>query len=225
MTTKDPVDGPDIAATAALIGDPSRAAILTALLDGRAMPASDLARVARISPQTASSHLEKLVTGGLLRVESNGRHRYFRLSGFAVADLLEQLSNVSAPRAALVRTDALALGRTCYGHLAGRLGVAVTSALISNKLIAADMMPTPQGKDWFLEVGVDVGALRRTPAWKPCLDWSERKHHLAGALGVAFTSRMFQLGWLARTAEPRIARLTVEGGRELRSRLGLGFDF
>jgi DNA-binding transcriptional ArsR family regulator len=216
---------PDISATAALIGDPSRAAILKVLLDGRAMPASDLARVARISPQTASSHLEKLVAGRLLAVEKLGRHRYYRLPGSEVADLLEQLSNVSAPSTPPVRTDALALGRTCYGHLAGRLGVAITNALVTRDFLGADMAPTATGKRWFLDLDIDAGHLKRTPIAKPCLDWSERKHHLAGSLGVAFTSRMFELEWLARTSEPRIARLTVKGSKELRTRLGLAFDF
>ena len=215
---------PDIAATAALIADRSRAAMLTALLDGRALPAGELARAARISPQSASSHLDKLVEGRLLRVESQGRHRYFRLSGFVVAGFLEQLSLVSPPPLP-VRTDALAMGRTCYGHLAGRLGVAVTIALQERELIAADMAPTPKGKAWLLDLGVDVDSLKRRPLTVACLDWSERRYHRAGALGVALTSRMFELGWLTRTAAPRVARLTVEGRRALRSRLGLSFDY
>lgn len=199
--------------------------MLAALLDGRALPAGELATLAGVSPQTASSHLEKLIEGRLLAVEQQGRHRYYRLSGFAVADLLEQLSAVSAALSMPRRTDVLALGRTCYGHLAGRLGVALTDALRTRQLIGADMTPTAKGTGWFVDMGLNIEALKRTPVAKPCLDWSERKHHLAGALGVALTSRMFELGWLARSSEPRIARLTTGGSAQLRSRLGLSFDF
>ncbi|MPZ48821.1 MAG: helix-turn-helix domain-containing protein [Dehalococcoidia bacterium] len=215
---------PDIASTAALVGNPSRAAILAALLDGRALPAGELARAAGISPQTASSHLERLLAGNLLRVEIQGKHRYYRLRGYAVADLLELLSTISLPKALPERNDALARGRTCYGHLAGRLGVYITDAMRDKKLLGPDMKPTPEGTAWFSELGIEIGALKRTPLARPCLDWSERRHHLAGALGVALATRMFELRWLAKSREPRVVRLTQEGSREMRSRLGLSFD-
>ena len=215
---------PNIAMTAALVGNPSRAAILAALLDGRALPAGELARIAGISPQTASSHLERLLTGNLLRVETQGKHRYYRLRGYAVADLLEHLSTMSLPEGIPERNDALARGRTCYGHLAGRLGVRITEVLCDRKLLGLGMEPTPEGIVWFSELGIEIGALKRTPLVKPCLDWSERRHHLAGALGVALATRMFELRWLAKSREPRVVRLTQEGSREMRSRLGLSFD-
>jgi DNA-binding transcriptional ArsR family regulator len=199
--------------------------MLSALFDGRALPAGELARIAGVSPQTASAHLDRLLAGNLVRLEAQGRHRYYRLSGFAVADLLESLASVAQPRPLTRRSDPLALGRTCYGHLAGRLGVSITDALRGHELIDADLFPTNSGRSWFEQMGVDVATLKRRPLARPCLDWSERRHHLAGALGVAFTTRLFELGWVARGREGRSVRLSVEGRKGLESELDLAFDF
>ncbi len=234
---------PDIARVAALIGDPARSAILQSLLGGLALPATELALRAGVSAQTASSHLQKLTESGLLAVERSGRHRYYRLGSPEVAHCLEALGALAAPprdRAARVArvaddepTRALRLARSCYDHLAGRVGVAVNDALLGGEYLrpaaAADggLELTPAGAGWFAAaLGVEVEALtgggrgRRAFA-RPCLDWSERRPHLAGALGAALLSRLLALDWLARRPDGRALRLTVAGRQGLRRELAL----
>ncbi len=222
---------PDIASAAALIADPSRALILAALIDGRALPAGELARAARISPQTASSHLDKLFKGNLLSVEVQGRHHYYRLRDARVAELLECLSTVARPRQPLTLAQReaarrLRFARTCYGHLAGQLGVAITQALCARDFLR-DEEPgyrlTSAGAAWFGELGVDVGSISRRPLTRRCLDWSERRHHLAGALGVELNRRIRELGWTLPVRASRALRLTDRGKQALRAELGLEF--
>lgn len=224
---------PDIARVAALIGDPARSAILQSLLGGLALPATELALRAGVSAQTASSHLQKLTESGLLAVERSGRHRYYRLGSPEVAHCLEALGALAAPprdRAAEDEpTRALRLARSCYDHLAGRVGVAVTDALLGREYLrpaaAADdgLELTRAGAAWFAGLGVEVeeaGRGRRAFA-RPCLDWSERRPHLAGALGAALLSRLLALDWLARRRDGRALRLTVAGRQGLRRELAL----
>lgn len=221
---------PDIARVAALIGDPARSAILQSLLGGLALPATELALRAGVSAQTASAHLQKLTEGGLLAVERSGRHRYYRLGSPEVAHCLEALGALAAPprdRAAEDEpTRALRLARSCYDHLAGRVGVAVTEALIGREYLRpaeSGLELTRAGAAWFADLGVEVEAAgrgRRAFA-RPCLDWSERRPHLAGALGAALLSRLLALDWLARRADGRALRLTVAGRQGLRRELAL----
>lgn len=225
---------PNIAAPAALIGDPGRAAMLQALLDGRAQPASALAWAAGLTAQAASNHLTKLVEGGLLKVERQGRHRYYRLHNAEVAHALEALALLAAPIRALEEprsplARALRGGRCCYGHLAGRLGVCLTRALEDHghilpgddKLYAV----SPSGADWFAQLGIDVAALRsKRGVARQCLDWTERRRHLAGPLGVALCDRMEALGWIVRDRASRAADLTPAGREALRERLNLDLD-
>ncbi len=215
----------DIAAVAGLLADPSRATVLTALSDGRALPPSELAEVAGVSRSTMSEHLGKLERAGLLGVERGGRHRYFRLAGPEVAAAIESLATL-APRKpvrslrASRQARALGAARTCYGHLAGRLGVSVTEALVERGAVEREedaFLLTEAGAAWMREIGIE----RPPRTGKPCNDWSERRPHLAGSLGVALTSRLFELEWLERTATPRAVRVTPLGAEELQRRLGL----
>jgi DNA-binding transcriptional ArsR family regulator len=215
----------DIAAVAGLVADPSRAAVLTALTDGRALPPSELAEIAGVSRSTMSEHLAKLERAGLLAVERGGRNRYFRLSGPEVAAAIESLATL-APRRPVrslrdsKRVDALGAARTCYGHLAGRLGVSLTEALLERGAMEREedaFLLTEAGAGWMREIGIE----NPPRTGKPCNDWSERRPHLAGRLGVTLTSRLFELDWLERTGTPRAVRLTPLGEEELRQRLGL----
>jgi len=221
---------PDIASAAALIGDSSRALILSVLADGRTLPAGELARIARISPQTASSHLDKLFKGNLVSVEVQGRHHYYRLRDSHVGELLESLSIVARPTAPLTsaqreRAEQLRFARTCYGHLAGRLGVAITRALCTNKYLCDEGLGyqvSAAGTAWFRALGIEIGLIKRQPLTKRCLDWSERRYHLAGALGVTLAHRTLELHWIVRARDSRALRLTDRGKAALRSELGLG---
>jgi len=225
---------PDVAATAALIGEPSRAAILMALSDGRALPAGELARYARVSPQTASAHLDRLFKGKLISVEVQGRHHYYRLRDERVAHLLERLSAIAPPAPAFTsiqrrEAQTLRFARTCYGHLAGRLGVRVTESIRIAGFLAEDaeaFTVTASGDEWFRRMGIDLDALRgtRRPLCRRCLDWSERRHHLAGSLGVALAKRFFDLNWIARVRQGRALRVTVRGYAALRDELGIEFE-
>jgi DNA-binding transcriptional ArsR family regulator/DNA-binding PadR family transcriptional regulator len=224
----------NIAAPAALIGDPTRAAMLQALQDGRAQPASALAWAAGVTAQAASNHLAKLVDGGLLAVEREGRHRYYRLANTEVAHALEALSVLATPVRSLEtprspKARALRDARCCYGHLAGRLGVCVADALVARGLLTPEdeklYAVTASGRAWFEDLGVDVSALRSPRGVaRQCLDWTERRHHLAGPLGVKLLERMTALGWLAMEREGRAVRLTADGRHALRERLGVELD-
>jgi DNA-binding transcriptional ArsR family regulator len=225
---------PNIATPAALIGDPGRAAMLQALMDGRAHPAGALAWAAGLTAQAASNHLARLVDGGLLTVEREGRHRYYRLANAEVAHALEALAILAAPVRSLEQprtpqARALRDGRCCYGHLAGRLGIAVTDALVDRGMIvpAADKLYTvaPVGQAWFEDLGVAADASRsKRGLARQCLDWTERRHHLAGPLGVALLSRLVALGWVETVSGSRAAKLTARGREELRTRLGVDLE-
>ena len=212
-------DGPSIASIAALIGDPARANILTALMDGRALTVSELAEAAGVSLPTASGHVSKLADAGLLVAEKQGRHRYLRLSGSDVARLLEQLMSLAQRAGASpVRTGpndaALRQARICYDHLAGEAGVALFGALAAKGLITdgETVTLTAAGRSWFEHFGIPVATLEkaRRPVGLHCLDWSERRHHLAGALGSAMLDELLRRDWLRR-AGGRVLQFTTEG--------------
>lgn len=225
---------PDIVEVASLIGDASRAAMLTCLLGGKALPASELARAARVTPQTASSHLAKMVEGGLLVHESYGRHKYYRLANAEVGQALEALS-VIAPRKAVRslresdQSKALCFARTCYDHIAGEVGVAMTERMIAMGAIvedAQDFVVSTKGAQWFRRFGVDIDQLRqgRRHFARQCLDWSERRHHMAGALGAAMTERMFELRWIERVPGGRALHVTGIGLRGMDKEFGIVFN-
>lgn len=223
----------NIASPAALIGDPTRAAMLQALLDGRAQPASALAWAAGVTAQAASNHLAKLVDGGLLAVERQGRHRYYRLASAEVAHAIEALSVIAAPVRSLEiprspKARTLRDARCCYGHLAGRLGVKICDALLDRDLIRPTgdkrYAITPEGNAWFEDLGVATQGSRGGGAARPCLDWTERRHHLAGPLGVKLLAAMTAQGWLVLEPKGRAVRLTADGARALRDRLGVSLD-
>jgi DNA-binding transcriptional ArsR family regulator len=216
---------PDIAVVAALMANPSRAAILMELADGRALPPSELAALAGVSRSTISEHLGKLERAGFLAVEKGGRNRYFRLARPEIAGAVEALAGL-APSKPVVslsqsnRAGALGAARTCYGHLAGRLGVAITTAMQEQGHIEREddvFLLTQGGTEHLRALGIE-----RTPrAGKACNDWSERRPHLAGRLGVALTRHLFDLGWLERTRLPRAVRITPAGREGLRDGFGL----
>lgn len=212
---------PNITEVASLIGDPSRAAMLMNLLGGKALPASELARVAHVTPQTASSHLAKMLEGGLVVHESYGRHRYFRLASAEVGQALEALNAIAPPKPVRSLRDsdqskALRFARTCYDHIAGEVGVALTDKILELGLLTEagrDFVVTDDGTKWFRDFGIDlngIGRGRRHFA-RQCLDWSERRHHMAGALGAAVTSRLFELEWIKRIPGGRAIRVTGAG--------------
>lgn len=212
--------GPDIALVAALLGDPARANMLTALMGGQALTAGELAREAGVSPQTASGHLAKLEAGGLVSGRRQGRHAYFTLSGDDVAGVLEALMGLAA-RTGHARArpgpkePALRRARVCYDHLAGDLGVAMLDSLIVRGRIVGDedLTLTAAGEAFFGDFGVDLAplALGRRPVCKRCLDWSVRRSHLAGGLGKAVLDRIYARGWAKRVEGARIVSFTPSG--------------
>jgi DNA-binding transcriptional ArsR family regulator len=219
----------DVARVAAVIGDPVRATILDALLAGRARPAGELATAARTSRSNASGHLAVLAEAGLVTVLPSGRHRYYRLAGPEVAQALEALSLVARPqRISSLRestvAETLRAGRTCYDHLAGRLGVGVTAALLDRGAVAeTDGGYEVVDPSVFAALGVDLTwarAQRRIFA-RQCVDWSERTPHLAGALGTAVLHRFLEAGWIERLPGSRAVRATAAGRAALDRALGL----
>ncbi len=223
----------NFAEVAALAGDPARANILLALMDGRALTATELAFAAHVSPQTASGHLGKLVATRLLAVTRQGRHRYFKLASPLVARMLESIDVVASsaapprPRPILPRDAALRRARFCYDHLAGKLGVALADALIARGHLALDEdggVVTRKGTNLLSDFGIDLVAARRQRRafCRPCLDWSERRPHIAGALGAALAARCFDLGWIARMRDSRAVTITRRGGEGLRESFGVG---
>ncbi|HEY2022904.1 helix-turn-helix transcriptional regulator [Paraburkholderia sp.] len=223
---------PKVAATAFLIADPARAAILMSLADGRALPAGELAYAAGVTAQTASSHLAKLLEGGLLTVEKEGRHRYYRLADAQVAALLESLATIAA-RSPVRRkpygSDArkLRVARCCYDHLAGQVGVAITQQLMQRGFLAAGtdkrFEVTPSGTQFFGDLGIDVATLRpgKHGIARQCLDWTERQHHLAGPLGAKLMSTLCDNGWLLRSPSSRAVQVTPRGWAQFYQRLGV----
>jgi len=219
-----------LAEIAALLGDPTRAGIVLSLGEGRARPAGELARIAGVTPATASSHLARLVSGGLLRVEPRGRHRYFRLAGPDVADALETLTQLLRPRAAAAdgggTLEPLRHARMCYDHVAGRLGVSIVEALLSRRLLRwreESLELQPPGRRWFERLGVDVGSLERgrRPLLRGCLDWTERREHLGGALGAALATELLERDWVRRERGTRALLVTRDGRSGLTRTLGL----
>jgi DNA-binding transcriptional ArsR family regulator len=214
-------EGPDIARIGALIGDPTRINILSALMGGQALTAGELAREAGVTPQTASSHLAKLVDGALIRPRRQGRCVYYALAGHEVADLIEALDGL-AIAAGLQRTRpgprdaAMRRARVCYDHLAGELGVAMLDGLTAAGVIAdrdGALCLTEPGEGFVRRFGVAPESLRagRRPVCKACLDWSERRSHLAGALGKALLDRIYGLGWARRLERGRVVAFTGPG--------------
>jgi DNA-binding transcriptional ArsR family regulator len=221
-----------VAAVAELIGEPARAAMLIAVCDGRALPAGELARAAGVSAQSASAHLSKLVGGGLLSVQSEGRHRYYRMAGPEVGHAIEALGAISTPprrpdRPRAPEARALHDARSCYDHLAGRVAVELASALERSRVIRPrgerDYELGPEGPGWLQDMGLEEEALRRSRRSfaRRCLDWTERRPHLAGALGAALSTRLLSLGWVARRVGTRALRITHRGARELEGRFGI----
>jgi DNA-binding transcriptional ArsR family regulator len=227
--------GPDIAMIAALVGDPARANMLTALMTGRALTATELAHQAGITPQTASSHLSKLEAGGLIAQEKQGRHRYYRLADPDVAGVLEGLSGLAARAGHMrVRTGpkdpALRRARICYDHLAGDLGVQMLDSMKRQKLVRQlqhDIKLTPEGARFMaktLQIDAETLAHPRRPLCKACLDWSERRHHLAGTLGAAMMTRFTELKWAARDSTPgsRVVNFSRNGEKRFAALFGNG---
>jgi DNA-binding transcriptional ArsR family regulator len=225
--------GPDIAMVASLVGDPARANMLTALMNGRALTATELSQEAGITPQTASSHLAKLEAGGLIEQEKQGRHRYYRLADPDVADVLESLQGLAARAGHLrVRTGpkdpALRRARGCYDHLAGDLGVQMLDSMRRQKLVRQhknEIELTANGER-FVEKALQIDAATlthpRRPVCKVCLDWSERRHHLAGTLGAALMQRFTELKWAARDPTPgsRVVQFTRQGEKRFAALFG-----
>ncbi|WP_068829283.1 ArsR/SmtB family transcription factor [Pseudomonas sp. BMS12] len=218
-------DGPNIARIAALIGDHARAEVLTALMADRALTATELADLAGVSKSTMSTHLAKLLDAGLIAAVAQGRHRYFRLADADVAHLLEALMGV-AFRAGAVRVrssprePALRKARVCYDHLAGELGVKTYEALVQRGCIeesAAALHLTERGRQWFSALDIDIEAAqhKRRQLCRRCLDWSERRHHLGGALGAQLLQRLLTLGWARRDPASRVVTFGPHGEREL----------
>lgn len=228
------IEGPYIAEAAALIGDPSRATMLSALMDGRALTATELAYASGITPQTASGHLSRLTEAKLVEMEKQGRHRYYRLANEHVAHALEALMNLAvhgAPRHRPTgpRDDAMRYARTCYDHLAGRVGVALTQSLLDEGILTTsddEFAITPAGEGKLEGLGFDLSTLNRgrRAVAKRCLDWSERTPHLGGALGAALLKELEARKWLARGKDTRAVTLTSAGKAGLRQEFGISLD-
>lgn len=245
-----PVADVDIAALAALLADPARCKVLLALDDGRALPASVLADEAGVSRPTASSHLRKLTDAGLLSVETHGRHRYYRLAGPEVGALLEQLGRLAPSRPVTslregTRAARLRTARTCYDHIAGRLGVQIMSSLLEREVLvggdgrydarrdAHDALSSPghdvqyeltdHGRGFLDRAGVQLPTGRR-PLVRYCIDWTEQRHHLSGRLGRAVLDRSLSAGWLKRAPRGRALTVTDAGRAAMAEVFGIAWD-
>ncbi|MDF2810379.1 MAG: helix-turn-helix transcriptional regulator [Microvirga sp.] len=222
-----------MAEVAAAVGEPARAAMLTALMDGRALTASELAKVAAITPQTASSHLARLIVGGLIAVEKQGRHRYHRLASPAVAHMIECIMQIAGgiqvrqPARTGPRDLALRSARTCYDHLAGQLGVDITDALQARGAVVIDgdgAVLTEAGRAWMCDKGIlkpDLGKQSSRPFCRPCLDWSERRPHIAGVLGAAICTHALEQSWVRRRVANRALEITPKGQIALKATFGI----
>lgn len=223
-------DGPNIVGIAALIGDHARAEVLTALMTDRALTATELAAVAGVTKQTISAHLAKLLAAGLVIAEPQGRHRYFRLADRDVAQLLESLMGVAFRTGALrlrpsPREPALRQARVCYDHLAGEFGVAIHERLLARRALACSpegLTLTQMGHRVLQDLGVDTLGLatQRRKFCYACMDWSERRHHLAGALGAALLARMIELGWVKRVKDSRVIVVAEHGRNAMQQWIG-----
>ncbi|NOT93903.1 ArsR/SmtB family transcription factor [Ferruginibacter sp.] len=213
---------------ASLIGDPVRATIMWTLMDGKAFTATELAITADTSPQNISMHLTKLVNAELLAVETQGRHKYYKFSRKEIAYAIEAMVNLIPHTTALKKintedTPAIKHCRTCYDHLAGKVGVAITDSLLEQKIIINSnniFEISKKGEDWFADLGIDVQGLKeqRRSFLRPCLDWSERRHHIAGSLAAALLDKMFLADWIRRTKNSRAIIITSKGQKELYGR-------
>jgi DNA-binding transcriptional ArsR family regulator len=212
----------NIAEIAALIGDPARTNILAALMDGRALTSTELSYVARVSPQTASGHLSKLSVAGILAMEKQGRHRYYRLASPLIGQMLESIMVVAGAQIALRQPrpsrldDEMRTARTCYDHVAGRLGVALADTLLARGHVAFVQdggEVTESGFAFLSRLGVALGDRKRTGRvfCRPCLDWSERRPHIAGSVGARLCERYFELGWIRRVQSGRALDITARG--------------
>ncbi len=227
-----------IAEIGMLVGEPARAAILGALMDGRALTATELSRIAGVTPQTASSHLARLTSANLVEVQKQGRHRYHRLARPEVARMLEGIMQIAStgdatPKRKLVtgpRDAAMQRARTCYDHFAGRLGVAIADRLVEEGVVELDSesgLLTESGTEFLRERGIEVTDSQprkrksSRPVCRPCLDWSERRPHIAGKLGAAICTHYFENGFVRRRNGTRALEITPPGARALRDMFGL----
>jgi DNA-binding transcriptional ArsR family regulator len=227
-------EGLDLAEVAALVGDAARANILAALLGGRALTAGELAYFAHVSPQTASAHLAKLTEGRLIAMARQGRNRYYRLATPLVVQMLERIMAVAADGPVRYRPiskadEAMRAARTCYDHFAGRLGVGLADRLSERGYLVLTEEGgeiTESGTSFLNGFGVDLGALRRTRRafCRPCLDWTERRPHIGGAIGAALATRCFDLGWFTRSRDSRALSITPAGRSGLDEIFGLSLD-
>jgi DNA-binding transcriptional ArsR family regulator len=232
--------GPDIALIAGLMGEPARAAILAALLDGRTLPAGELAFIGNVAPQTASFHLRKLMDAALITVARQGRHSYYRLANERVAATLESIAGLAPVRTQVdlrsrtryesERVRELRFARSCYRHLAGALAVEINQALLDRKLLVAHSEQgyglTSLGQEWCRRFGMILPApgRRQDPLGRACVDWTERRHHLGGALGGALFSRLTELRWMVAKPGSRSVRVTHAGAVGLKQELGIAIS-
>jgi DNA-binding transcriptional ArsR family regulator len=219
----------NLAIVAACAGDPARASMLQLLADGRAFTAGELSSVAGVTAQTASGHLSRMVDAGLLTVASQGRHRYYRLSSPLVAQMLESMMVVAASNGVMTgpRNDAMCKARSCYDHLAGKLGVGIAQRLVdAGHITLSDEggEVTSKGKMFFMRLGIDVERPSQRAFCRPCLDWSERRYHIAGVLGQRVRQFCFDKGWIKQKPKSRVVEITPLGVRKLREEFGLRMD-
>jgi DNA-binding transcriptional ArsR family regulator len=221
----------DFAKAAKLLAEPARAAIVLKLMGGRSVPAGELAVAAHVSPQTASEHLARLTQAGFVTVHRQGRHRYYELSNEEVAHAVESLmvlSSKSRTQSTVPTLGTIQYARTCYAHLAGWLGVAIADALQRKGYLAPmrgrAFVVTDKGREWFekLEIALPSSSnASDSETARPCPDWTERRPHVAGPLGIALYKRFSELGWIAPTRKSRIVRVTLEGREALLKHLGI----
>lgn len=222
----------EISQISALIGNPMRSVILWTLLDNRAYTAIELSNIVETSAQNISIHLSKLVNAELLSVESQGRHKYYKISNQEVASVIEGIANLipkDKHRKIFNNNSNIKYCRTCYDHLAGKIGVEITEKFLSENYIKLEdktFIITPKGETFFKDFGINLLELkkqRRTFA-KPCLDWSERKHHLSGSLATAVLNKMLELDWIRKIANSRAIMITSKGKKEFNDKLNLSIQ-
>jgi DNA-binding transcriptional ArsR family regulator len=225
----------DIARIASLLGEPARAAMLLALMDGRSLTANELAKAGNVSPQTTSRHLAQMVESGLMNVEQWGRHRYHRLASSDVAKMLEGIMQIAGERPARrtvatgPRDESMRMARMCYDHIAGRLGLAIAERLLADQVIEFDgengQVTDHAGEvlaGWGMSLKPDLQTSSRgRPYCRPCLDWSERKMHIAGRLGAMICTHCLEQGWLTRKVGSRAMSISAAGAITFRELLGL----
>jgi DNA-binding transcriptional ArsR family regulator len=230
---KPDLGGVDLESFAKVLGDATRIRMLQLLMEGRALTAKELAYGAGVEPATATAHLRRLLEGDLVAVAAQGRHKYFRLASHHVAELMELLMIIAPqarPKAPVLRIEEpLRRARMCYDHLAGELGIGITDALVKTGMLRKEdgaFAVTRRGAVWFADLGIDLEAARalRRKFAAQCLDWSERRDHLGGALGAALAERLLDLGWIARKRNSRAVTVTEAGQRRLAECFPSTFD-